>query len=117
MPPLSQRPAQLAPAAQMRALETGRWVLHASNTGMTALIDQRGQVRNALAPNETAYLDGTADLYEGSTPFMVAQNSPLIGMSLLFILMSARQRFWRALTPASKPSVVTSVNSGIVGPT
>ena len=37
-------PRQHLQISQMRALETGRYMLRATNTGMTAIIDQRGRV-------------------------------------------------------------------------
>ena len=46
-------PQQHLQISQARALETGRYMLRATNTGMTAIIDQRGKVLQA-APEFTA---------------------------------------------------------------
>ena len=37
-------PRQHLQISQARALETGRYMLRATNTGMTAVIDERGRV-------------------------------------------------------------------------
>ncbi|HEY4998287.1 MAG TPA: apolipoprotein N-acyltransferase, partial [Usitatibacter sp.] len=44
----SLAPAQHLQASQMRALETGRWMVRATNTGATAAIDERGRVVSKL---------------------------------------------------------------------
>lgn len=49
----SLAPAQFLQMAQMRALEAGRYVMLATNTGPTAVVDHRGHVR-AQAPAFTA---------------------------------------------------------------
>lgn len=56
--------------SQARALETGRTVLRATNTGATAIIDPHGNVL-AHAPHFTeTTLNGTAQGYSGSTPYV-----------------------------------------------
>ncbi|NOU25431.1 MAG: apolipoprotein N-acyltransferase [Methylotenera sp.] len=56
--------------SQARALETGRTVLRATNTGATAIIDPHGNVL-AHAPHFTeSTLNGTAQGYSGSTPYV-----------------------------------------------
>ncbi len=56
-------------ASQMRALETGRWMVRATNTGATAAIDERGQVVARL-PNFTAgTLIASVVPRKGSTPY------------------------------------------------
>jgi apolipoprotein N-acyltransferase len=56
--------------AQMRSLETGRYMLRATNTGVTAIIDARGRVK-AVAPEfETLVLTGEVVGYRGATPFV-----------------------------------------------
>jgi apolipoprotein N-acyltransferase len=56
--------------SQARALETGRTVLRATNTGATAIIDPHGNIL-AIAPlfTETT-LNGLAQGYSGSTPYV-----------------------------------------------
>jgi len=56
--------------SQARALETGRMMLRATNTGATAIIDQKGYL-SAHAPHfvQTS-LDGYAQGYTGTTPYV-----------------------------------------------
>lgn len=62
-------PWQHLQISQMRALETGRWWLRANNTGVTAIIDERGHVRAHLPPFTTDALHGTARGRSGLTPY------------------------------------------------
>ncbi|WP_188704602.1 apolipoprotein N-acyltransferase [Silvimonas iriomotensis] len=55
--------------SQARALETGRWMLRATNTGMTAIIDEKGQLIKVLPERQRAVLEGTAQNYTGETPY------------------------------------------------
>ena len=68
--------------AQMRSQETGRYMLRATNTGVTAIIDQRGRVTRS-APQFVPYvLEGGAQGYTGSTPFIFWGNWPFLALSL-----------------------------------
>ena len=67
--------------SQARALETGRMVLRATNTGATAMIDQHGYVL-AHAPHDVkTTLNVTAQGYKGTTPYVFWGN-------WLFIIIS-----------------------------
>jgi apolipoprotein N-acyltransferase len=73
--------------SQARALETGRMMLRATNTGATAIIDQRGHVI-ARAPHFVATaLDGEVQGYSGSTPYVIWGNWPFIILSLLALIL------------------------------
>ena len=63
-------PAQHLQISQARALETGRYMLRATNTGMTAVINPRGEVENAAPPFETTSLTHSVRGYEGTTPYV-----------------------------------------------
>ena len=68
--------------SQTRALETGRMMLRATNTGATAIIDRHGEVV-AHAPHfSTQTLEGEAQGYTGSTPYVRLGNWPFILFSL-----------------------------------
>ena len=71
--------------SQMRALETGRMVLRATNTGATAIISNKGQVLARVPSFTTIILNGKVQGYTGSTPFIRYGNWPTI--SLLFIAL------------------------------
>ncbi len=64
--------------SQARAMETGRMMLRATNTGATAAIDEKGYVF-AHAPHDVqTTLDITAQGFSGSTPYVVWGNWPFI---------------------------------------
>ncbi|BCB25633.1 apolipoprotein N-acyltransferase [Sulfurimicrobium lacus] len=85
-------PWQHLQIAQMRALETGRFMLRATNTGVTAIIDQRGQVTQ-LAPVFTAtVLEGSAQGFAGATPYVRFGNLPLLLLLALLLAMARKFR-------------------------
>ena len=86
-------PQQHLQIARMRALETGRPLLRATNTGMTAIVDARGRLQ-AVAPQFTAYaLTGEAQPMQGMTPYARFGNYPVVILStILFIAAGWRVR-------------------------
>lgn len=69
--------------SQMRALETGKYMLRATNTGITAIIDEHGHVIKQANPVETAILTGMAQGFTGRTPYV------FLGNSVILILVTA----------------------------
>ena len=67
----SLAPAQHLQIAQMRAIETGRMHLTATNTGITAAIDRDGRVLGRLAQFTEGRLEVSAQGYVGATPFIL----------------------------------------------
>jgi apolipoprotein N-acyltransferase len=72
--------------SQMRALESGRWMLRATNTGVTAIIDHEGRVRARLPQFVADQLSGTAQTRTGTTPFARAGNIPAAALAGLMVL-------------------------------
>jgi apolipoprotein N-acyltransferase len=66
--------------SQTRAQETGRYMLRATNTGVTAIIDQRGRVLAAAPQFVTTAVDGIAQGYAGSTPYVRWGNWVVLGL-------------------------------------
>jgi apolipoprotein N-acyltransferase len=62
-------PWQHLQIAQMRALESGRWWLKANNTGITAVLDEKGKVVASLKPFRAGVLDAEAQGMTGATPY------------------------------------------------
>jgi apolipoprotein N-acyltransferase len=79
----SLAPHQHLQIAQLRALETGRSMLRATNTGMTAIIDHRGAVVAALPPFTQGALNGSVQGRSGSTPYARWGNAPVVVLALL----------------------------------
>jgi apolipoprotein N-acyltransferase len=63
-------PQQHLQISQMRALETGRFMLRATNTGLTAIINNQGQVVSAAPEFTTTRLTGSIPGFKGVTPFV-----------------------------------------------
>jgi len=78
--------------AQMRALETGRPMLRATNTGMTAAIAPDGTVAAVLAPFTRDALRVEVRGYRGATPYGQRGNGPALLLALLACLAALRGR-------------------------
>ena len=81
----SLAPAQHLQIAQMRALETGRMMLRATNTGMTAIIKPDGRLQSVLKPYTRGALHGEVHGYQGTTPFVRWSNWPALVIASLLI--------------------------------
>jgi len=64
--------------AQMRALETGRTMLRATNTGMTAIVAPNGRVERVLPPFSEGALTGEVLARAGATPYVRWGNLPAL---------------------------------------
>jgi len=70
--------------ARMRALETGRPMLRATNTGMTAVLTPDGQVAAVLEPFTRGALVAEVQGTSGLTPYMRLGNGG--ALALVFLL-------------------------------
>lgn len=82
----SHAAAQHNQISQMRALETGRMMLRATNTGVTSIIGTDGKVLQQLPQHEEAVLEGQAQGYAGSTSYVRWGNTVVL---LLIVAMLA----------------------------
>ena len=83
----SWAPHQHQQMARMRALETGRPMLRATNTGITAIIDHRG-VELARAPQfAVQVLKGEIQPMQGITPFVRFGNTPVMVFAVLILVV------------------------------
>lgn len=64
--------------SQARALETGRMMLRATNTGATAVIDNHGHVLAHAPHDKKTTLNAKVQGYSGSTPYVRWGNWPFI---------------------------------------
>ena len=76
-------PHQHLAIARMRAMENGRWLLRATNNGITAIVDHQGEVRATLPQFEAGVLAGEYQERQGRTPFNRFGPWPLYGLLLL----------------------------------
>ncbi len=82
----SNAAAQHNQMSQLRALETGRMLLRATNTGVTSIIGVDGRVLQRLPQHQQAVLQGMAQGYAGTTPYVRWGNAAVL---LLIALMLA----------------------------
>ena len=81
----SAAPWQHLQMARMRALETGRYLLRATNTGVSAIIDPHGRI-SALAPQFTeTVLTGTVQSMVGATPYVRVGNFAVLLLSVVML--------------------------------
>jgi len=85
--------------AQMRALESGRMMLRATNTGVTSIIGHHGNILQMLPQHEEGVLTGMVQGYSGSTPYVRWGNSAMLG---LIALMLAAAWLLRHKKPANE---------------
>jgi len=79
--------------SQMRAMETGRMMLRATNTGATAIINRDGSIVSTLPHFTTGTLQGQAQGYIGTTPYVRFGNWPtLIVLFLSVALLWGRKK-------------------------
>jgi len=78
-------PLQHLQMAQMRALEAGRWMIRATNNGVTGLIDPFGRIAVQIPQFQQAVLYGEVVPMQGLTPYLQWRAWPLaILCGLLF---------------------------------
>lgn len=81
--------AQHLQIARLRALELGRPMLRATNTGMTAVIRPDGTVQALLPPFRTAVLTARVQGWQGLTPYAHWGNVPVwLGIVLILLLVA-----------------------------
>jgi apolipoprotein N-acyltransferase len=91
----SLAPGQHLQMTRMRALETARMHLTATNSGITAAIDRDGRELNRLAPFTEGRLEVQARGYTGATPYVILGDWPAVILSVLALgaaVLLARRR-------------------------
>lgn len=81
--------------AQVRAMETGRYMLRATNTGATGIINERGRIVQLAPMHRTVALSGMAQGFTGATPYVRMGNLLTLvfcGAGVLFSLCAAARR-------------------------
>lgn len=80
----SYGPDQHMQIASMRALENGRYLLRATNNGITALVDHKGKIVHQLPRDTASVLSVEVPIMQGLTPYHRFGQIPLlIGLGLL----------------------------------
>ena len=85
-------PRQHLQISQMRALETGRYMLRATNTGMTAIVDEKGRIVSQAPAFRIASLHGVAQGMTGSTPYIRWGNAAFLTLAFSFLAAALIRR-------------------------
>ena len=89
----SLAPHQHLEIARMRALESGRYLLRATNTGISAVIDQHGALRGVAPQFARATLTENMQPLSGETPFIRWGNAAVVILATALLLIGVlRQR-------------------------
>ncbi len=91
----SLAPHQHLEIARMRALETGRELLRATNTGITAIIDAHGRVRTRGPRFQVAVVRGRVQPRQGLTPYARWRDAPALLLALLALAAAGVRRRYR----------------------
>jgi apolipoprotein N-acyltransferase len=91
-------PWQHLQIAQMRGRENGRYVLRATNNGISAIIDHQGRIVKSTEQFVATTLTGEASPMLGVTPFGSFGNTPIIAACFLGLLLMWLMYvgFWRS---------------------
>jgi len=88
----SHAAAQHNQISQLRALESGRMMLRATNTGVTSIIGANGKVLQQLPQHQQAVLLGQAQGYSGITPYVRWGNAAVMLLIALLLAYAWLQR-------------------------
>lgn len=88
----SNGPLQHMEIAQMRAIELGRPLVRATNNGVTAVVDEHGNITAALPQFETGVLSATIPLVTGQTWFAKIGQTPLLALCGALLLLGFIRR-------------------------
>ncbi len=82
-------PHQHLQMARFRALESGRFMLRSTNTGITAVIDPLGTVIQQGPQFKAVVVSATVQPRQGATPWVRFGNGPVLTVSILLLLVAA----------------------------
>ena len=80
-------PWQHLQMVQMRAKENGRWFIRATNTGVTAFIDEKGHIVKHAPQDQIAVLRGDLPAMQGQTLYTRLSDWPILIFSLLLLIL------------------------------
>jgi len=85
-------PHQHLQIAQMRALENARYMVRATNNGISAIIDEKGRILDRSQQFVAEVLTGTAQPMQGRTPFSQTGSMPTLVLAIALALLARRPR-------------------------
>jgi len=85
---LTEVQTQQVASSQLRAIETGRWVLQAAPTGFSAIVDPTGDVLQRTSISQQAVLQQDVALRSGDTIATRIGPMPVVFISLAVLILS-----------------------------
>jgi len=85
---LTQVQTQQVASSQLRAIETGRWILQAAPTGFSAIVNPSGEVLERTSISEQSVLQQDVMLRSGDTIATVIGPMPVIWLSVILLALS-----------------------------
>ena len=82
----SLAPHQQLQMARLRAMETGRYMLRATNNGISAIIDEKGRVLHRSKQFVPETLSAEVKRFAGSTPYAHWGNYPVLILALVALV-------------------------------
>ena len=79
--------AQHFQMSRMRAIESGRYLLRSTNTGISAIIDPKGNINETSRPYQYAVITGNFYSMEGRTPYMLWGDAFSLILSIFLMTM------------------------------
>lgn len=79
--------------SMLRAAENYKYLIRATNTGVTQIINPYGKTEHMLEENERKILIGEIRLNEHKTPYTLYGDIPLYALTLLGVVFAKKRRF------------------------
>ena len=99
----SAEPFQHHQIARLRAMESARYLLRATNTGMSAVIGPKGEELVTSELFERTVISANVKAMTGATPYVLLGNAPLVLLACLILVWQIyRQRFSARKRPVSE---------------
>lgn len=86
---------QHAEIARWRSIETGRYMLRATNLGPSEIIDEKGQIVTGSKPYTEALVSGHAQPLMGTTPYVRWGNTILVSILAIWLFLLWFWARWR----------------------
>ena len=95
----SLAPFQLLQMARVRAAENGRYMARVTSTGISAIIDDKGEVVDSIGLFQRGVVRGVVHARGGVTPYSRWRDWPTLGWSLASMLLCCTPSARRAAMP------------------
>ena len=81
------QPYQHMQIARFRALEAGRYLLRSTNTGLSGIIDHKGNILHTMPAYERGVVKGSINILSGTTPYVRYGNYLIVLLSFIILIV------------------------------